>query len=112
LAATPALKKSRWFQPITRVTHPVSELLDPVNSAEKHQKITILHFARFQFLSVRKVKAWEHDHITPTEAEWQVLAGILLLDSTCPKTWTLSPESCVGFYTVQNKIEQSQLTFF
>jgi DNA-binding transcriptional regulator YiaG len=36
--------------------------------------------------SVRKVKAWEHDHITPTEAEWQVLADILRLDSTCPKT--------------------------
>jgi DNA-binding transcriptional regulator YiaG len=35
--------------------------------------------------SVRKVKAWEHDHITPTEAEWQVLAGILRLDSICPK---------------------------
>ena len=37
-------------------------------------------------VSVRKVKAWEHDHITPTEAEWQVLATILRLDSTCPKT--------------------------
>src|ERR1039457_6437685 len=34
--------------------------------------------------SVRKVKAWEHDHITPTETEWQVLAGILRLDSTVP----------------------------
>jgi DNA-binding transcriptional regulator YiaG len=37
-------------------------------------------------VSVRKVKAWEHDHIEPTEAEWQVLAGILRLDSTFPKT--------------------------
>ena len=37
-------------------------------------------------VSVRKVKAWEHDHITPTGAEWQVLAGILRLDSTFPKS--------------------------
>jgi DNA-binding transcriptional regulator YiaG len=37
-------------------------------------------------VSVRKVKAWEYDQITPTEAEWEVLAGILRLDSTCPKT--------------------------
>ena len=37
-------------------------------------------------VSVRKVKAWEHDHITPTEAERQVLAGILRLDSTYPKS--------------------------
>jgi ribosome-binding protein aMBF1 (putative translation factor) len=36
-------------------------------------------------VSVRKVKAWEHDQIMPTEAEWQVLAGILRLDSTLPK---------------------------
>ena len=37
-------------------------------------------------VSVRTVKAWEHDHITPTEAEWQVLTGILRLDSICPKS--------------------------
>ena len=37
-------------------------------------------------VSVRKVKAWEYDHIAPTESEWHVLAGILRLDSTCPKT--------------------------
>jgi DNA-binding transcriptional regulator YiaG len=37
-------------------------------------------------VSVRKVKAWEYDLIAPTKAEWQVLAGILHLDSTCPKT--------------------------
>ena len=36
-------------------------------------------------VSVRKVKAWEHDQTVPTEAEWQVLAGILRLDSTLPK---------------------------
>jgi ribosome-binding protein aMBF1 (putative translation factor) len=37
-------------------------------------------------VSVRKVKAWEYDYIAPTEAEWQVLAGILYLDSTFPKS--------------------------
>jgi DNA-binding transcriptional regulator YiaG len=36
-------------------------------------------------VSVRKVKAWEHDQIAPTEAEWQVLAGILRLDLRFPK---------------------------
>ena len=37
-------------------------------------------------VSVRKVKAGEYDDIAPTEAEWQVLAGILHLDSTFPKS--------------------------
>ena len=33
----------------------------------------------------RTVRAWEHDQLLPTEAQWQVLAGILRLDSTFPK---------------------------
>ena len=37
-------------------------------------------------VSVRKVKAWEYDHIVPTEVEWRVLADILHLDWTEPKT--------------------------
>jgi ribosome-binding protein aMBF1 (putative translation factor) len=37
-------------------------------------------------VSVRKVKAWEHDQIIPSEAEWQALAGILHLDLAEPKT--------------------------
>jgi DNA-binding transcriptional regulator YiaG len=32
-------------------------------------------------VSVRKVKAWEHDQIIPTADEWRVLTGILHLDS-------------------------------
>jgi DNA-binding transcriptional regulator YiaG len=36
-------------------------------------------------VSVRKVKAWEHDQLLPTETEWRVLAGILHLDSTFSK---------------------------
>jgi DNA-binding transcriptional regulator YiaG len=32
------------------------------------------------------VRAWEHDHMLPTEAQCQVLAGILCLDSTFPKS--------------------------
>ena len=33
----------------------------------------------------RAVRAWEHDQLLPTEAQWQVLAGILRLDATFPK---------------------------
>jgi DNA-binding transcriptional regulator YiaG len=33
-------------------------------------------------VSQRTVRAWEHDQSLPTEAQWQVLAGILRLDST------------------------------
>lgn len=36
-------------------------------------------------VTVRMVKAWEHDQLFPTETQWQVLAGILRLDSTFPK---------------------------
>jgi DNA-binding transcriptional regulator YiaG len=36
-------------------------------------------------VSVRKVKAWEHDQISPTADEWRTLVGILNLESECPK---------------------------
>jgi hypothetical protein len=36
-------------------------------------------------LTVRKVRAWEHDQSTPTEAEWQVLAAVLTLKSWAPR---------------------------
>jgi hypothetical protein len=32
------------------------------------------------------VSKWEHDKTLPTEAEWRVLAGILRLDSSFPKS--------------------------
>ena len=32
------------------------------------------------------VRAWEHDQSLPTEAQWQVLVGVLRLDSTFPKS--------------------------
>jgi len=31
-------------------------------------------------VTVRLVKEWEHDQIAPSEAEWQVLTGLLALD--------------------------------
>ena len=31
-------------------------------------------------VTVRKVKAWEHDRVAPTSDEWRTLAGILNLD--------------------------------
>jgi DNA-binding transcriptional regulator YiaG len=34
----------------------------------------------------RTIRAWEHDQSLPTQAQWQILAGILRLDSSCPKT--------------------------
>jgi DNA-binding transcriptional regulator YiaG len=37
-------------------------------------------------ISVRKVKAWEHDQIVPTTAEWRVLTDILRLDLAFPKS--------------------------
>jgi DNA-binding transcriptional regulator YiaG len=36
-------------------------------------------------VSEQTVRAWEHDQSLPTEAQWQVLAGILHLDSAFPK---------------------------
>jgi len=42
--------------------------------------------ARKAGVSERTVRAWEHDQFFPTEAQWQVLAGILRLDSTFPKS--------------------------
>jgi DNA-binding XRE family transcriptional regulator len=36
-------------------------------------------------VSERTIRASEHDLSLPTETQWQVLAGILHLDSTCPK---------------------------
>ena len=36
-------------------------------------------------VSVRKVKAWEHDQVLPTEPQWQKLTGVLQLDATFPK---------------------------
>ena len=33
----------------------------------------------------RVVRAWEHDQLLPTEAQWQALAHVLCLDSTFPK---------------------------
>jgi len=35
-------------------------------------------------LTVRKVKAWEHDQIVPSETEWRTLANILKLESAAP----------------------------
>lgn len=35
---------------------------------------------------VRKVKAWECGQAVPTRDEWQILEGILRLDSTFPKS--------------------------
>jgi DNA-binding transcriptional regulator YiaG len=35
-------------------------------------------------VSVRTVRKWEHGIVCPTEHHWQVLAGILCLDSTFP----------------------------
>jgi DNA-binding transcriptional regulator YiaG len=37
-------------------------------------------------VSEQMVRAWEHDRTLPTEAQWQVLVGILRLDSTFPKS--------------------------
>ena len=31
-------------------------------------------------ISVRKVRAWEHDELLPTEVEWQPLANLLRID--------------------------------
>jgi DNA-binding transcriptional regulator YiaG len=53
-------------------------------------------------VSVRKVKAWEYDQITPTTAEWQVLAAILHLDSTCPKPEAHRQSHVLGFAQMQN----------
>jgi len=36
-------------------------------------------------VSVRTVRKWEHGLACPTEDHWQVLIGILHLDSTFPK---------------------------
>jgi len=41
--------------------------------------------ARKAGVSERTVRAWEHDKLRPTEAQWQVLAGILCLDSQFSK---------------------------
>jgi hypothetical protein len=37
-------------------------------------------------VSERMVRAWEHDKFLPSEAQWQVLVGILRLESTSPKS--------------------------
>jgi DNA-binding transcriptional regulator YiaG len=37
-------------------------------------------------VSVQTVRKWEHGHACPTEDHWQVLAHILRLDSTFPKS--------------------------
>jgi hypothetical protein len=34
----------------------------------------------------RTVRAWEHDDLLPTKAQWQLLAGILRFDSMFPKS--------------------------
>ena len=39
-------------------------------------------------VTVRKVKAWEHDQIIPMEAEWQALAPVLNLVSQIPPAKT------------------------
>ena len=36
-------------------------------------------------VSVRTVRKWEYGNVCPTEDHWQVLAGILRLDSAFPK---------------------------
>jgi DNA-binding XRE family transcriptional regulator len=37
-------------------------------------------------VSEQTVRAWEHDQLLPTDTQWQVLAGILHLDSTVSKS--------------------------
>lgn len=39
-------------------------------------------------VTVRKIKAWEHDKLVPTKAEWQVLATVLALESQMLPTMT------------------------
>lgn len=39
-------------------------------------------------VTVRKIKAWEHDQLVPTGAEWQVLATVLALESQMLPTTT------------------------
>ena len=36
--------------------------------------------------TVRKVKTWEHDRITPTKAEWDILAEVLDLETAMRPT--------------------------
>ncbi|MEI6076817.1 MAG: helix-turn-helix transcriptional regulator [Verrucomicrobiota bacterium] len=40
--------------------------------------------AQMAGVSVRTVRKWEHGIVCPTEHHWQVLKGILRLDSTLP----------------------------
>ena len=36
-------------------------------------------------VSVRRVKAWEHDQACPSADEWKILAAILTFDEEFPK---------------------------
>ena len=42
--------------------------------------------AQMAGVSVRTVRKWEHGHACPTEDHWQVLAEVLRLDATLPKS--------------------------
>jgi DNA-binding transcriptional regulator YiaG len=37
-------------------------------------------------VSERIVRAWEHDQLRPTETQWHILAGILRLETSFPKS--------------------------
>jgi ribosome-binding protein aMBF1 (putative translation factor) len=50
-------------------------------------------------VSVRTVRKLEHGIVCPTEHHWQVLTGILHLDSMLSASRNPSPEQLVGFYT-------------
>ncbi len=48
--------------------------------------------AQIAGVSVRTVRKWEHGIVCPTEHHWQILAGLLHLDSIFPTAPNPSPE--------------------
>jgi DNA-binding transcriptional regulator YiaG len=56
-----------------------------------------LEVAKKVGVSKRMVRKWEHGHACPIEDHWQILAGILCLDSAFPKAETQQQSHVLAF---------------
>jgi hypothetical protein len=75
-----------FFKPQGRSFRTATPLPSHGFYVDRTRNLTNVEMAAKLKVSVRKVKAWEHDQIVPTADEWRVLESILNLDFAFTKS--------------------------
>lgn len=69
------------FSPLKLIPDNVKSLGDYLLLKRIEANLSQSELAVKSSVSVRKMNAWEHDQMPPSDAEWRVLAAILKLES-------------------------------